>query len=182
MREVRTISRKGSQAKTLLDAWRIPPDVGYYLAGFADGEGSFNVAFRKRRDYVRMPWKVSLCFNVSQRDEAILRLFQEHLTCGTMRMRADGVWYFEVNRLEEITSCVIPFFERFSFLSAKKQRDFAKYRKLACLMKDGRHLSREGLRLILEIRGDMNDGGARRRKYSDAEILRHLGESSETIR
>jgi hypothetical protein len=99
-----------------------------------------------------------------------------------MRMRADGVWYFEVNRLEEITSCVIPFFERFSFLSEKKQRDFAKYRKLAGLMTDGRHLSREGLQLILEIRGDMNDGGARRRKYSDAEILRHLGESSETIR
>lgn len=37
MREVRTISRKGSQALTLLDVWRIPPDVGYYLAGFADG-------------------------------------------------------------------------------------------------------------------------------------------------
>lgn len=182
MREVRTISRKDSQVRTLLDVRQIPPDVGYYLAGFADGEGSFNVAFRKRRDYVRLPWKVSLCFNVSQRDEAMLRLFQVHLTCGTLRMRADGVWYFEVNRLEEITSCVIPFFERFSFLSAKKQRDFEKFKKLACLMMDCRHLSRDGLRLILEIRSDMNDGGARRRKYSDAEILRHLGESSETIR
>lgn len=181
MCEVRTISRKGSQGLAL-NVQRIPQDIGYYLAGFADGEGSFNVSFRKRRDYVRMPWKVSLCFNVSQRDEAILRLFQQHLYCGMMRVRADGVWYFEVNRLEEISSCVIPFFERFSFLSAKKQRDFAKFKRMAQLLTDGEHLSRERLQTILEIRRDMNDGGARRRKYSDEEIYRHLGESPETTR
>ena len=157
-------------------------NIGYYLAGFADGEGSFNVSFRKRRDYTRAPWKVSLCFNVSQRDEVILRMFQRHLECGTMRTRADGVWYFEVNRLEEIASNVIPFFERFGFLSAKKQRDFSKFQKLALLMKDGQHLSHDGLRSMLSIRSDMNDGGARRRKYSDEQILSLLGESSETTR
>ncbi len=165
-----------------LDVDRIPLDIGYYLAGFADGEGSFNVAFRKRRDYPRTPWKVSLCFNVSQRDEAILRLFQRHLGCGTMRSRPDGVWYFEVNRLEEITANVVPFFERFGFLSAKKQRDFAKFKRVALMMEEGEHRSRSGVLQILSIRSDMNDGGANRRKYSDGEILRILGESSETTR
>lgn len=178
---MRTISRKGSKVLTL-DVDRIPVDIGYYLAGFADGEGSFNVSFRRRRDYPQAPWKVSLCFNVSQRDEAILRLFQRQLRCGTMRARADGVWYFEVNRLDEITWNVIPFFERFEFLSAKKQRDFAKFQELALLMKDGKHLTHEGLRLIVKIRSGMNDGGARRRKYADAQILSLLGESSEAIR
>lgn len=181
MREVRTISRKGSQISTL-DVGRIPPDIGHYLAGFADGEGSFNVAFRKRRDYSQTPWKISLCFNVSQRDEEILRLFQRYLGCGTMRTRADGVWYFEVNSLEAITTCVVPFFERFGFLSAKKKRDFAKFKELALLMKKGRHRTSEGLQAILQIRSDMNDGGANRRKYSDGEILRLLRESSEAIR
>jgi hypothetical protein len=66
------------------------------LAGFTDGEGSFNVSFRKRADYA-MPWKVSLRFNVSQRDQVILSVFKEQLKCVTMRSRADGVWYYEVN-------------------------------------------------------------------------------------
>src|SRR3989338_2473561 len=98
----------------------IPEKIGCYLAGFTDGEGSFNVSFRPRGDY-REPWKVSLCFNISQKDQVILAFFQRWLNCGTMRSRPDGVWYFEVNNLSAILSNVIPFFRRFGFLSAKKQ-------------------------------------------------------------
>lgn len=155
----------------MLDVRKIDPRIGWYLAGFADGEGSFNVSFRPRSDH-RMPWKASLCFNVSQRDEVILALFKRHLQCGTMRQRQDGVWYYEVNNLVSILESVIPFFERFGFLSAKKKRDFAKFKQLAMLMREGRHLSREGIEEILRIREDMNDGGKRR--YSDDDILGRL--------
>jgi hypothetical protein len=165
-----------------LNVKRIPPHIGYYLAGFADGEGSFNVSFRPRPDY-QVPWKISLCFNVSQRDRVILALFKRYLQCGTLRQREDGVWYYEVNNLNAICEHVIPFFERFRFLSAKKKRDFAKFKKIARLMQEGRHLTEDGVREILNIRAGMNDGGAGRRKYSDEEILSRLqGESSETIR
>ncbi len=149
----------------------VPPHIGWYLAGFADGEGSFNISFRQREDY-EAPWKVSLCFNVSQRDRVILALFKQHLGCGTMRQRKDGVWYFEVNNFKAIVSSVIPFFRRFGFLSAKKKRDFAKFRQLARLIESGRHLTAEGVREIVRIRRDMNDGGNRR--YSDEEILGRL--------
>ena len=167
----------------MLDVTQVPPQIGYYLAGFADGEGSFNVSFRKRADYA-MPWKVSLCFNVSQRDEVILTLFKQHLKCGTMRTRADGVWYYEVNTFTAVVENVIPFFEQFGFLSAKKQRDFAKFKQIARLIQEGKHLSRSGIGKILEIRRDMNDGGAMRRKYSDDSIVElfRTRESSETIR
>ncbi len=162
---------------------RIPERIGYYLAGFADGEGSFNVSFRRRDDY-RMPWKVSLCFNVSQRDRVILALFKRYLGCGTLRQRADGVWYYEVNNFNAIRENVIPFFERFRFLSAKKKRDFAKFKKIARMIEEGKHLTEEGIREILKVRSQMNDGGAGRRKYSDEEILRCFSqeESPETIR
>jgi hypothetical protein len=30
---------------------KITPQIGYYLAGFTDGEGSFHVSFRPRDDY-----------------------------------------------------------------------------------------------------------------------------------
>ena len=131
-----------------------------------------------------MPWKVSLCFNVSQRDKVVLTLFQRYLQCGTLRQRQDGVWYYEVNTLIAIVENVIPFFESFGFLSEKKQRDFAKFKQLALLISDGRHLSKGGIDEVLEIRRDMNDGGAMRRKYSDDDILKSFGprESSETAR
>ena len=89
--------------------------IGYYLAGFADGEGSFNVSFRKRQDY-KNPWKISLCFNISQKDKVILALYKRYLGCGTLRSRPDGVWYYEVNNFNAICEKVIPFFTRFNFL------------------------------------------------------------------
>ena len=157
---------------------RVPEKVGYYLAGFVDGEGSFNISFRPRDDY-KGPWKISLCFNVSQRDEVILALFKRYLGCGTLRDRGDGVWYYEVNNLSAIREKVIPFFKRFGFLSAKKKRDFSKFCQIEKLMEQGKHLNEAGIREILDIRRDMNDGG--KRKYSEEEILGGLQESSETV-
>lgn len=147
------------------------PEIGHYLAGFADGEGSFNVSFRKRQDY-KLPWKISLCFNVSQKDRVILALYKHHLGCGTLRSRPDGVWYYEVNNFNAVWEKLIPFFKRFRFLSAKKKRDFAKFCKIAKMVKEGEHLKKEGIKTILKIRQEMNDGGKRR--HSDTEILNNL--------
>jgi hypothetical protein len=163
----------------MLDVKKIPPHIGNYLAGFADGEGSFNFSFRPRPDY-QVPWKVSACFNISQRDRVILALFKRHLKCGTMRGRPDGVWYFEVNNLRSIEENVIPFFERFRFLSAKKKNDFHIFKLVVSMMKRGEHLTKEGITRILMLRNEMNEGG--KRKYSDAEILKAFEKSSETIR
>jgi len=61
MRSVRTISRKGLSGNNL----------GYFLAGFVEGEGSFNVSLRKKTDY-KVSWQVVMSFNVSQKDPSIL--------------------------------------------------------------------------------------------------------------
>ena len=132
-------------------------------------EGSFNVSFRPRSDYT-IPWKVSLCFNISQRDPVVLTIYKKYLQCGTMRQRRDGVWYYEVNNLNAVVSNVIPFFERFG--SAKKKRDFAKFKELAQILTGRLHQTEEGIRRILEIRRDMNDGGKRR--YLDEGILKRF--------
>ena len=163
------LSGTGNQQERLMPQDReTPVNIGWYLAGFADGEGSFNVSFRPRADF-SIQWKVSLCFNISQRDPVILSLFKRHLKCGTMRQRKDGVWYYEVNSLTPILENVIPFFKRFHFLSAKKKRDFSKFVALAELMKQNRHLTPNGIEEILSIRRDMNDGGKGR--YLDETIL-----------
>ncbi len=177
MRPVRTISRKDDELDPRIA--KVPTEIGWYLAGFTDGEGSFNVSFRPRPDY-KIPWKISLSFNVSQKDRVILALFKRHLACGTLRGRPDGVWYFEVNNFNAIVENVIPFFERFGFLSAKKKRDFAKFTLISQLLQRGDHLTQSGIETILLIREEMNDGGKRR--YSHSHILDSFIESSETTR
>jgi hypothetical protein len=165
----------------MLPVHEIPDHIGYYFAGFVDGEGSFNLSFRKRPDY-KLPWKVSLCLNVSQKDRSILALLKHHLKCGTIRYKSDDVWFFEVNNLNAIRENVIPFFERFRFLSVKKKRDFAIFKRMATLMAEGAHLRKEGIAELLKLRRKMNDGG--KRKYDDQAVLAAfvVTESSETIR
>lgn len=165
--KVQTISRKDF----MYDIKKIPPQIGYYLAGFADGEGSFSVSFRPRSDY-KIPWKISLCFNISQKDKVILALWKRYLQCGTLRNRSDGVWYYEVNNFQAIVENVIPFFLKFNFLSAKKKRDFQKFQELSKIIKENDHLTLQGIERILKIRKDMNDGG--KRKYSDQDIIKYL--------
>src|SRR5205823_9805359 len=101
----------GKTVCQMLAVREIPESIGFYFAGFVDGEGSFNLSFRKRSDY-KLPWKVSLCLNVSQKDRSMLALLKHHLKCGTIRYKSDDVWFFEVNNLIAIRENVIPFFER----------------------------------------------------------------------
>jgi hypothetical protein len=140
----------------------------YYVAGFVDGEGSFNVSFRKRSDY-SVPWKVSACFNISQKEKRILELVREHLGCGTLRSRPDGIWYYEVNDLRDLRTIIIPFFEKYPFLSQKKIRDFRIFCAIVTLLSSSHHLSQEGIEQILRLRETMNGGG--KRKFSTEEIL-----------
>ena len=135
--------------------------IGYYLAGFADGEGSFMIVVRKRDDYQKK-WKISLCFNVSQKESYILSQFKKHLKCGTLRTRPDGVSYYEVNNFNSIWENVIPFFNEFNFLSQNKKYQFSLFKKAAKLIKSKEHLDPEGFRKILEIRRKMNNGGKRK--------------------
>ena len=153
----------------MLNLRNVPEKTGYYFAGFVDGEGSFNLTFRKRKDY-RQPWKVSLCLNVSQKDKVILALFKRYIKCGTIRSKSGDVWMFEVNSLTALQENVIPFFNKFGFLSAKKKRDFAIFKKMASIMAEGGHLNKEGIVQLLELRRTMNDGG--KRKYSESDILK----------
>ncbi len=145
----------------MLKVKQIDKKIGYYLAGFADGEGSFMIVVRKRDDY-KANWKISLCFNVSQKESYILSQFKKHLRCGTLRKRLDGVNYFEVNNFNAIWENVIPFFNEFSFLSQNKKYQFSKFKKAAKIIHQKQHLTEDGFKKIISIRNKMNRGGKRK--------------------
>ena len=156
------------------NAWlkKVPEKLGWYLAGFSDGEGSFNASLRKRSDH-KADWQVSLTFNVAQRDISNLVLLKKHLGCGRLQHRKDGVHYFVVSSYPAIYERVLPFFERFHFFSASKKKNFSRFRKIALLMKRGAHLSEEGLREIVIIREQLNEGHGRTRKYSIRDVYKN---------
>lgn len=151
----------------------------WYLVGFADGEGSFNVSFKRERAY-GMGWKVALSFNISQRDVTILQKIQQHLGCGTIRFRRDGVAYYEVRDQRGLRDTIIPFFQKYPLLT-KKRDDFETFCAIAHIVFAKRHLTSLGMKELLARRSTMNGGG--KRKFTDVDILKAMKtESSETIR
>ena len=151
-----------------LDA--LPADLGNWVAGFVDGEGSFNVPIRRLRSG-SMPFRISLSFNVSQLGSAEPRLLRDVFGVGTVRGRGDGVYYFEVTTVRELVGRIFPFFERYPLRGAKRH-DLERFERIAALIQTGRHLSPQGFEEILQVRAPMNRGGKRRR--SDDELVAAL--------
>jgi LAGLIDADG endonuclease len=175
-------SADNQQERPSSSSWldQIPCDLGNWVAGFVDGEGSFNVPIRRERDR-GLPWRVSLSFNVSQIGRELPELLRSVFDVGTVRDRGDGVHYFEVTRPRDLFERVFPFFEQFP-LRSPKEGDLAIFREITELVLSGRHLSTEGIGDILNLRSPMNRGGKRR--YDEKYILDVLRdwESSEAIR
>ena len=155
-------------------------EIGYYLAGFADGEGSFNVSLRKRPDHT-MGWQVVLCFNVSQRDPTNLLLFKRHLGCGRLFQRSDGLHQYIVQNPTAIKEKVIPFFQRFEFLSSKMKRNFMLFQQIVEVMNNHGHLTHVGLLKIVSIREELNFGKGRKRKYSINDYQGYLRENPQRL-
>lgn len=155
-----------------MDNWlnEIDPRFGHYIAGFTDGEGSFNISVVKRKDYVG-EWKIVASFNISQRDRVILAFIKNIFGCGTLRERSDGVVYYEVTNVNALNDKVIPFFNRFNFLSANKKKNFSIFTKVIELMNRKEHLNPKGLRQILELRETLNEGRGRKRKYNLVDVI-----------
>ena len=151
----------------------IPASLGSFLSGFALGEGSFMIVCRKRGDY-RRGFKLSAAFNVSQMDRAPLDLFRETVGCGTMRRAGSGGWYWEVNRLPDLSDRVVPFFERFPLVGVKAE-DFRLWSSAVALLRDGCR-GEHDYHQVLALRERMNRGG--KRKYRMDGILRDYTPSS----
>ena len=107
----------------------IPEKIGWYISGFVDGEGSFNVSLRKKSDY-RVGWQPVLSFNVSQREKTILAIIKRHFGCGIIKRRKDGLYSYDVTNPKAIQGKIIPFFEKYYFLSANKKKTFLYLREL----------------------------------------------------
>ena len=163
-RPAQTISRKDLDRKNL----------GYFIAGFVEGEGSFNVSLRKKSDY-KVNWQIVLSFNVSQKDPSVLYILKKELGCGIIKTRRDGLHSLDVTNSKKIVERVIPYFSKYPLLSKSKISNFKIFCEISKLVKSGEHRNVKGLRKILRLREKLNEGKGRTRKYEYKDIFSDEG-------
>lgn len=157
------------QKKNILQFLKtIPRDKAYFIVGFSDGEGSFNTSFRKRDDFL-LGWKITPVFNISQKERDILAIIKRYLGCGTIRFRKEGVWAYEVDNKVSIRETIIPFFQRFRFLSTKKQKDFTRFQKIIAILDKHKSTTLQDLQEILQLLEQIESKKCR--TYDKKEIL-----------
>src|SRR5690348_322969 len=127
MRTVRKISRKDLNREQL----------GFFLSGFVEGEGSFNISLRRKADY-KVSWQVVMSFNVSQKDPTLLYILQKEVGCGIIKVRKiDNLYSFDATNPKDIIQKVIPYFQKYPVLSISKQKNFSIFCQVAELMGKG---------------------------------------------
>jgi len=148
-------------------------NLGSYLSGFADGEGSFCVYFSPR-SRMTLGWEVRPSFSVGQNASRpeVLNLFLQYFKCGSLRPnKGDNTVKFEIRSLKPLLGVVIPHFRKYPLLSSKL-KDFEKFVTICNLLSQHSHLTETGFRKIVDLAFGMNGLGARR--YTKENILTTL--------
>ncbi len=151
----------------------VPQEIGWYLSGYTDGEGSFCVSFSPRSK-LRIGLEVRPSFSISQNSDRseVLNMFQQLFDCGTIRPdRSDKTFKYETRNLDDLIEKVIPFFERFP-LKSSKNNDFILFARVCRLMNFGKHLEKVGMKEIIQLAVRMNTSGIR--KYKTQELIDFL--------
>ncbi len=127
-----------------------------YLSGFTDGEGCFYVGFSKRMD-LPLKWQVITEFHLSQNPggKNVLEAFRQRLGCGYLKLNhaqslKDKTWVLIVKDRKELKEKLIPFFKKHP-LHTSKQDDFTVFIQVLDLIEQGRHLTKDGFREIVEL-------------------------------
>ena len=128
-----------------------------WMAGFTSGDGSFYITIRQNNS-LKQGFRVELGFSITQhsRDLYLLEKFVSYFNCGRIKKdNRNPVHYFIVSNIEDISTKIIPFFQKYKILGVKSE-DFNDWCKAAELFKGRAQLSKEGLLLFSEIQSSMN--------------------------
>jgi hypothetical protein len=131
----------------------ISPD---WVAGFTDGEGTFYVGINKHKD-MTAGFQVLPEFRIVQhkRDIKLLYNLKKFFNCGVVRKNHDTRFEYRVRSIKHLADIIIPFFQKYP-LHTQKQFDFISFSKIVLKMQNNEHLTKEGIKQIIEIAKKMN--------------------------
>lgn len=134
-----------------------------YVVGLTDGEGCFYVNIWKSPAY-RAGSAVQLHFHLKmqERDRELLELVRTTIGCGAVYFQKEQrsnhcqCYRYTVSAQRDILNTVIPFFKKYPLQSASKRANFEIFCQIAELVKEGKHLTPEGLEEIRMLKARMN--------------------------
>ena len=126
-----------------------------WVVGFTDGEGCFHIAILPNPK-TALGYEVLPEFVVVQhrRSIAVLYALKRFFGHGFVRPNQGDRYAFRIRSLEGLEK-VCDFFTKHP-LKTQKRVDFTRFRRVVHKMKEGRHLSVEGLLEIIDIAMRMN--------------------------
>ena len=140
----------------------------WFISGFVDGEGSFHVAFSRRKDLSK-GWILIPEFHVSQNREraSVLSEIQSYFDCGYIKENHkerinDVSQVFVVRKRDDLVNKIVPFFEQYPLRSQKK-KDFLVFAQIVKAMNTGHHHSLDGFRSLVSQAYEMNGFGKYRK-------------------
>jgi hypothetical protein len=135
-----------------------------YITGFVDGEGNFSISISPR-NFKDVKWEIRPSFSISQhkRDRGILYKIKDYFGCGIIRPnRKDNTYKYEVRSLQDLKNIIIPHFKKYP-LQTTKRIDFEIFSQVIQIMEEGKHLTKDGLKEIIELLQKLPP--ERRKKY-----------------
>ena len=154
-----SITRKSSYTTFLNSTSPAIPKLNpWFVTGFTDAEGTFTVMIDKNLKRTlrwRVQAKYQICLHIC--DLVILEQIQVFFGGIGSVYKSGTLAYFSVSSVKDLTSIIIPHFERY-FLLTQKVSDFILWKRIVTLINNKAHLSIEGLHQIINIKAAMNLG------------------------
>ena len=86
-----------------------------------------------------------------------MKSLSTYLDCGGWQPEAKNLGQFVVSRFSDVADKIIPLFNKYSIVGVK-YLDYLDFCKVAELMKESKHLTKDGLEEIKLIKSGMNTG------------------------
>ena len=132
--------------------------LNYWVAGFIEGEGSFNIAFKLNKE-LRIGMQAAPEFSVSQHvsgksscpvgKELVKKALNNVGNSIKPKSGTEHLLVYTVTNLKQLNDVVIPFLQKYNTYSARKA-EMATLAFVCQQMKDKQHLNVEGMTRIIE--------------------------------
>jgi len=129
----------------------------WWLTGFVDGEGSFQISILENKK-LKTGWVVSPKFQIAlhEKDRALLELIRSSFGVGKIFKHGKNSIQYRVSLIKEL-EVIINQLDKY-LLITQKRADYLLFKQVLELIKNKEHLTKEGLNKILAIKASMNKG------------------------
>lgn len=126
----------------------------YWLAGFADADGSFGIFISKSKTH-RSRQNVKINFRIRQKYPELLNLIKEYLG-GDVYLFNDGIYSYSSTSFK-VAYNVVNYFDKYHLLNASKWINFIKWRKAYRIIQRKEHLTTQGWAKIIKLQENLRD-------------------------